>query len=576
MAAATSDQQKSGIRSVLRVRDLRVLFSALLISQTGSWAYSVALVTFVFERTHSVTAVGATSLARFVPALILSAYGGVIAERFERVRLLIASDLAAFAAQLGLVVVAASAAPVWLAIALAAISTTVQVVYSPATAALVPQLAGEKDLAAANALDGLIQNLVVAVGPAIGAVLLLLGPPQYAFAVNAGSFAASAILLTRLRTRSRATDVTEEGTAGPLRQMKVGFVALAQSGKARLLVAFCALVTFVYGTDTVVLVAVAHAQLHTGARGLGYLLAGLGIGGVLMAPAISRLAASPRLAAIIITGALGYTLPTALLVVVHSPVLAFFIEIVRGSSTLLVDALAITALQRSVAPELVARVFGVFFALLLLAVTLGSVVAPVLLRATDLHTTLYAVAFGPALLALLGYPALVQLDRASAARVAVLAPRIALLERLGIFEAASRAVLERVAGALTEIAVDAGTAVVREGQVSDALYIIVDGSMRVTAHGGPEHPGTERFLRDLGAGEYFGEIGVLEAIPRTATVTATAWSDLYRLSAEDFLEALTAVPPASTLFDVARARLATSHPMLQAHFAAVPRTEEQP
>ena len=189
MAAATRVEQKSGIRSVLRVRDLRVLFSALLISQTGTWAYSVALVTFVFARTHSLTDVGATSLARFVPALILSAYGGVIAERFERVRLLITSDLAACAAQLGLVAVAASGAPVWLAIVLAAVTTTVQVVYSPATAALVPQLASEKDLAAANALDGLIQNLVVAVGPALGAVLLLLGPPQYAFAVNAGSFA---------------------------------------------------------------------------------------------------------------------------------------------------------------------------------------------------------------------------------------------------------------------------------------------------------------------------------------------------------------------------------------------------
>ena len=111
MAAATSVEQKSGIRSVLRVRDLRVLFSALLISQTGSWAYSVALVTFVFERTHSLTDVGATSLARFVPALLLSAYGGVIAERFERVRLLISSDLAACAAQLGLVAVAASDRP---------------------------------------------------------------------------------------------------------------------------------------------------------------------------------------------------------------------------------------------------------------------------------------------------------------------------------------------------------------------------------------------------------------------------------------------------------------------------------
>jgi CRP-like cAMP-binding protein len=574
MATAAAAEQKSGIRSVLRVRDLRVLFSALLISQTGSWAYSVALVTFVFTRTHSVTDVGVASLARFLPQLLLSVYGGVIAERFERVRLLISSDLAACAAQVGLVLVAATGGPIWLAIALAALSAVVQVPYSPATAALVPQLAGERELAAANALDGLIQNLVVAVGPAMGAVLLLLGPAQYAFAVNAASFLASAALLARLHVRSRTTDVTEEGAAGPLAQMKVGFVAVAHSGKARLLLAFCALVTFVYGTDSVVLVPVAHFQLHAGARGFGYLLAGLGTGGVLMAPAISRLAAAPRLATIIMLGAIGYSLPTALLTVVHSPVLGFLIEVFRGGSTLVVDALAITALQRAVAPDLVARVFGVFFSMVLLAVTLGSIVAPVLLRLTDLHTTLYLVAFGPAVFALTGYPALLRLDRESAARVAQLAPRIALLEQLGILESASRTVLERLASTLSEIAVGAGAAVVREGDTADAIYVIVDGAMRVTAHGAAQ--GGERFLRDLGPGDYFGEIGVLEGIPRTATVTATAPSDLYRLDAQDFLEALTAVPPASTLLDVARTRLATTHPTMQARFSAVPQTERVP
>ncbi len=573
MAGAVAEQ-KTGIRSVLRVRDLRMLYSALLISQTGSWAYSVALVTFVFTRTHSVTAVGIASLARFLPQLVLSAYGGVLAERFERVRLMISCDLAAAAAQFGLVAVAAGNGPVWLALVLAGASAVVQVPYAPATAALVPQLAGERELAAANALDGLIQNLVVAVGPALGAVLLLLGPPQYAFAVNAGTFLVSAALLVRLGARSRTTDVTEEGSAGPLAQMKVGFVAVAQSRKARLLLAFCALVTFVYGTDSVVLVPVAHFQLHTGARGFGYLLAGLGVGGVLMAPLIPRLASAPRLATIIIAGALGYTLPTALLVVVHSPVVGFLIEVFRGGSTLVVDSLAITALQRAVAPELVARVFGVFFTMVLLAVLVGSIVAPALLRLTDLHTTLYIVAIGPALLAFVGYPALLRLDRDAAARIAQLAPRISLLETVGILESASRAVLERLAATLTEVTVEPGTAVVRQGELADAIYVIVSGTLRVTAHGGAADAGAERFLAELGPGDYFGEIGVLEGIPRTATVTALGEADLYRLGAQDFLDALTTVPPASTLLDVARARLATTHPTMQAQFSAVPQAEQ--
>ena len=562
-----SSDSPRGLRHVLAHRDLRVLFGAALISLTGSWSYSVALATFAFERTHSLTVVGAASLARFLPALLLSAYGGVIAERFERVRVLITSDLCAFATQGALTVVAATGGPVWLALALAALTQCVTVVYSPATAALIPQIAGEEDLAAANALDGLMQNLVVAIGPAMGALLLVLGSPQYAFAVNAASFAVSAALISRLRVRSRATDVTEAGAAGPLRQMAVGFRAVAHSGQARLLVTFCALVSFVYGTDTVVLVAVAHTQLHAGARGYGYLLAGLGVGGVLMAPAISRLAASRRLSWIIIAGVVGYTAPTALLVVVHSPALAFVIEVFRGGSTLVVDALAITALQRAVAPQLVARVFGVFFALVIAAIALGAVLAPLLLRATDLDVTLFVFAFGPGLLALAGYPALARVDGESAARLEALAPRVALLEGIGMFEAASRPVLERLAAALTELAVAAGTAIVREGEASDALFILVEGTVRVTVDGGPAG---ERFLSDLGPGDFFGEIGVLEGIPRTATVTSTSQCRVYRLGATDFLDALTTVPPASTLLDVARARLATTRPTLQPRFAALP------
>jgi CRP-like cAMP-binding protein len=349
--------------------------------------------------------------------------------------------------------------------------------------------------------------------------------------------------------------------------MAVGFAAVAASGRVRLLVAFCGLVSFVYGTDTVVLVAVAHGQLHAGARGYGYLLAGLGVGGVLMAPAIERLAGAPRLAWIILGGALAYTVPTALLVVVHSSPLAFAIEVVRGAGTLVVDALAITALQRAVAAELVARVFGVFFALMIGAVALGAIVAPLVLRAVDLHTALLLAAFAPAAAALAGYPALLALDRASAARVAALAPRVALLERVGMFEAASRAVLERVAASLTEVEAAAGAVLVREGDPPDALFVLRSGTARVTAHAGAG----ERFLADLGEDDYFGEIGVLEGIPRTATVTALSACSLYRLEGSDFLDALTTVPPATTLLDVARARLSTSRPTLEPRFAAARR-----
>ena len=338
-------------------------------------------------------------------------------------------------------------------------------VYNPAVAAMLPEVVeDEGDLAAANALNGTIENLVVIVGPAIGAGLVALVSPGAAVIVDAASFGVSALLVIRMRARSRPSDVTEGGDAGPLAQMAAGVRAIVSSRSVGLLVGFCALVSFVYGTDTVLFVGVSESRLGTGADGFGYLLAGLGLGGILFAATVNKLASSPRLGTIILLGTAFYCLPTALLTVVTEPAVAFFIEVVRGGGTIVVDVIAVTALQRSVAPEMVARVFGVFFAVVLGAISLGTLITPAVVSATSLDAGLWVMSVGPFALGLLGYPALLAIDRENAARVAELAPRIAILESLGIFAAANRPVLERLAGAAKEIRASAGIAIVTQGE----------------------------------------------------------------------------------------------------------------
>ena len=429
-----------------------------------------------------------------------------------------------------------------------------------------PSVVDEDDLVAANALNGTIDNLVVIAGPAVGAGLLLIGSPAAAFAVNAGTFVASAALVSRIRTRSRPVDVTEEGTAGPLAQMAVGARTIISLSAARTLVAFCALVSFVYGTDTVLFVGVSEHRLGTGQEGFGYLLAGLGIGGVLMAGAINRLAASRRLAPIIIAGVAGYTLPTALLAVTHSPGLAFALQILRGASTLVVDVLAITSLQRAVPSDQLARVFGVFWAFVLAAISLGTVLAPLAVSGVGLRGGLLIAAFAPFGIGLLGFPSLLAIDRGAAAKTAALEPRVAVLEGLGIFATASRNVLERLAGAATEAAFAAGTRIVVEGEQADVLYVLLEGEVEVTARG--ESGGEERVLRRMSAPSYFGEIGVLERIARTATVTALTDCRCDQIDGDTLLEALSAAPPSSALMENARSRLALTHPSRKPAFAA--------
>jgi CRP-like cAMP-binding protein len=554
-----------GYRSALVRRDLRLLLGSLVVSATGSWAYNVALLAFVFERTNSLTWVGIAGIARFVPALVLSPYAGVIAERTERVRLMVGADLLCVAWQVALAIVAAADGPVAAGLAFSALTSATNVVYEPAVAATIPSLVDEDDLVAANALNGTVQSLVVVAGPAVGAAMLLLGPPATAFAVNAGTFALSALLVSRLRARSRPVDVTEAGTAGVIRQMTVGARTINALPAARTLVAFCVLVSFVYGTDTVLFVGASEERLGTGTHGFGYLLAGLGIGGLLMAAAVDRLAASRRLAPIIMLGVAGYCLPTALLTVVHDPALAFVIQVVRGGSTLVVDVLAIAALQRAVPHEQMARVFGVFFAFVLGAISLGALVTPPIVDVFGLDAGLVTMALAPFALGALGYPSLTAIDRLAAERTAALAPRVALLEQLGFFASASRPVLERLAGLATEHSMPAATAIVTEGEPADALYVLAEGEVEVTSRG--EAGEGERRIRLMSAPSYFGEIGVLEGIPRTATVTATTDVRVLRIEGRALVDALTSAPVSTSLMENARSRLALTHPSRTLEFS---------
>lgn len=549
--------QRQGYRSALRSRDLRLLLGSQLVSSSGSWAYSVALAVLLFERTHSTAWVAAGALGRFVPSLFFSAYGGVIAERFERIGLMVRINLAALVVQLGLALAAWRQGPPALFVVLAALTSLLLVVYNPAVAAVIPQVSREDDLAAANALNGSIDNLVVVLGPAIGAGLLLLGGPALAVLVNAVSFAVAATMVARLGVRSRPSDVTAGGTSGPLRQVVEGFRAVLSSSTAAVFVAFSVLASFVYGTDTVLFVPLSTQQLGTGADGYGYLLAGLGVGGVAGAVLVNRLAARRRLAPAILGGIAVYCLPTALLVVVHQPVVAFVLQVVRGAGTLVVDTLAITALQRSAPKEMVARVFGVFFALVLGAISLGALITPWVLQ-SGLHTTLLLYGLGIPALCVLALPRLVAMDRVAAATAAMLAPRVAILERLDLFAAASRSSLERLAAAASEHHAMTGASVIIEGDVADAFYAVLDGELEVTAVG--ERGGAPVRLRSLGPGTYFGEIGLLGHIPRTATVTALTPCTLLRIDGADFLDALTNLGATPSLLAGARTQLSLTHP----------------
>ncbi len=545
-------------RSVLAIRDVRLLFTGLAVSATGSWAYNAALLALVYTRTHSLAWVGAAGLVRFLPSLLLSPYSGVVVERSDRFRLLLVTNSLALVWQCLLAVVALAHGPIVLVLALAGLSASTGTFEMPAVGASVPSMVPESELVAANALQSTIDNLVVIIGPALGALLLAFSSPTVVFFVNAATFGAAALLVTRISFRSTKVDVTEGGTAGVLSQMLVGVRAILGARSARALVAMCALVSFIYGTDTVLFIGVSAHKLGTGADGFGYLLAGLGVGGVLMASVVNRLAARPKLAWVIYAGVAGYTLPTALMVVIHSPELAFAVEVVRGGSTLVVDVIAITALQRAVPRDQLGRVMGSFWAFILLAIGLGTVIAPAITTSFGLDAGLWTMALAPSLVALAALPAMRRVDRDTAAVSALLAPKVALLEQLAIFSAASRTLLERLAADAAEQSFEPGAPIITQGDQADYLYVLMEGSVEVSSSGssgGPAKP-----IRTMTAPDYFGEIGILRHIPRTANVVAGEGCRCALIDGQQLLDALGSASPSSAMLARTSTLLEATHP----------------
>lgn len=554
---------KVGYRALFRNRDYRLLFSGLAISMSGSWAYNVALVVFVFDATHSAAWVAAASMTRFLTALVASPFGGLVADRVERIRFMVTLDTVCLVLQSGLAVVAALNGPVLVAIVLAAMSSVCGSSYDPAARAATPVIVGEEHLAAANSAQSAVENLSVIVGPAIAGLLLLFSPTAVVFAINAATFGISAILVSRMRTRSRPADITQGGTVGPLKQMAAGAAAFVESPTVMLLAGFSILASFVYGTDTVLFVVISRDQLGTGSTGYGYLLAALGVGGILMAGFMNRIAAARRLGAIIVLGMAVFCLPTALMSIVHAPWIAFLLEVVRGAGTIVVDVLAITALQRLVKPDVVARVFGVFFAFVLAAIALGAFLMPILLGSVGLETTLLVMGFAIPALTLASYPWVRILDKRALKDLASIEPRVLTLQGLDIFAGATRAALERIARSTVEEAVAAGTVLIREGAEADDFFVLTAGEVAVSAAG---EAGVERPLGVLSPPNYFGEIGLLEHRPRTATVTTTTECTVYRINGADFVEALTVTNLSPTALGSAQMRLARTHPSLELTF----------
>jgi MFS family permease len=399
------------MRSALRHRSFRRLLVGLAVSQAGDWLYNVALLAFVYERTHSAGWLAATTAARIVPLVVLGPLGGVLADRFDRRRTMIVSDLVRAALMLGLALVAVAGLPVVLAPVLAGLATAAAAPYPPSTAATTPRLVPDADLPGANALRSVVGMGAVAAGPVVGSVVLLLGPPSTAFLLNAGTFALSALAVASIPGGAVFAPARTAGERPSIvADVVEGARALRSNPVAVRLVGADVVCSVVYGMQTVLLLLLSRS-LGLGDAGYGFVLAGLGIGGIVGTTIAGPAARSRRPRAVLAGALLLLAVPSALMAV--TPWLPGLLvwSVVGGAGAVLVEVLCETALQRELDDEVFARAYGIALPVILSGIVGGSLIAAPLVALVGLTGAIVATGLLAA-----AYAGIVVLPRRAAGR----------------------------------------------------------------------------------------------------------------------------------------------------------------
>ena len=277
-------------------RPFHLLLASLGLSSMGDWLYNVALLALVFERTGSATWVALTTAARVLPVVVLGPLGGVLVDRYDRRRLIIASDLLRALLMLALAAVAAAGLPILLAPVIAAAATAAGIVEPPAVAASTPRFVPSDELQQANALRAAIGQGAIVAGPALGAAVMMVGGATAAILLNALSFLGSAAAIATIAAGDSfrpAVSGADSTRPSVLADIRAGAQALRGAPTAVRLVAADILCSTVYGTMTVTLVLVSR-KLGAGDSGYGLLLGAFGAGGVIGAAVTARLDAPGR------------------------------------------------------------------------------------------------------------------------------------------------------------------------------------------------------------------------------------------------------------------------------------------
>src|SRR6202453_2391489 len=264
----------------LRHRNFQLFFNGQLISLIGTWMQSVAQSWLVYRRTGWALLLGSVGFASQVPVFLFAPLGGIAADRYNRRRVVIATQVASMLLAFILAALTLTHAidhRIWLIFVLAALLGVVNAFDIPGRQSFLVDMVGKDDLMNAIALNSSMFNGARVIGPAISGILVAEIGEGYCFFANAVSYIAVIIGLLLMRVHSPARAII----ASPFEHMMEGFRFVNRTGPIRALLLLLGLVSLV-GMPYVVLMPIfADRILHGGAQGLGILMGSTGVGALL-------------------------------------------------------------------------------------------------------------------------------------------------------------------------------------------------------------------------------------------------------------------------------------------------------
>ena len=287
----------TGILRSLRRRDYRLYFFGQLISMAGTWMQVTAQSWLVYRLTGSGALLGLVAAAGQAPSLLLGLVGGAAADRWDRRRLLVATQVLSLlqAAALAWLTLTGQVR-VWHVFALSAALGVVNVFDMPARQAFVPQLVPREDMGNAIALSGILLNMSRLIGPALAGLLIARSGEAACFALNAVSYVA--VVSSLLMIRARPAEA-RAASAGELARIREGVRYCFEDPERRAILMLLAAVS-VAGMPAMMLLPVySEGLLHAGPRGFAGLTTAFAVGALLASILLARRAEPEELAGVV-------------------------------------------------------------------------------------------------------------------------------------------------------------------------------------------------------------------------------------------------------------------------------------